>query len=129
MFTLGADFSKMSSSGTRNLKVDNVRHKTFVDVDEMGTEAAGVSGKYDKRFRLTSSNTVVECRLLCRFYSGHGRHLQFGIPAVRRQNGQIPRVSSVLVYYQKRQRRRFHGQSDQPKRLEWAFPYARTSVI
>lgn len=48
MFTTAADFSAMSSSGTGKLKVDNIKHKSFVDVNELGTEAAGVSGKKKK---------------------------------------------------------------------------------
>lgn len=45
MFDAGADFSKMTASGEGKLKVDNMKHKTFVDVNELGTEAAGVTGK------------------------------------------------------------------------------------
>lgn len=45
MFTTKADFSKMSSSGAGNLKVDKIVHKSFVDVNENGTEAAAVTGK------------------------------------------------------------------------------------
>lgn len=45
MFTPEADFSLMSSSGARNLKVNSIKHKSFVEVDEKGTEAAAVTGK------------------------------------------------------------------------------------
>ncbi|VVC37411.1 Serpin domain [Cinara cedri] len=44
MFTSKADFSKMSSSGRSNLKVDKIQHKSYVDVNEEGTEAAAVTG-------------------------------------------------------------------------------------
>ena len=37
----GADFTKMSSSG--GIWIDEVIHKTFVDVNEEGTEAAAVT--------------------------------------------------------------------------------------
>lgn len=47
MFTAAADFSKMSSSGAGKLKVDDIKHKSFVDVNEKGTEATGVTGKDD----------------------------------------------------------------------------------
>jgi len=43
MFTTAADFSAMSSSGAGKLKVNSVKHKSFVDVNESGTEAAGIS--------------------------------------------------------------------------------------
>ncbi|MDD4462490.1 MAG: serpin family protein [Eubacteriales bacterium] len=38
-----ADFSAMSASGTRDLFIGEVRHKTFIRVDELGTEAAAVT--------------------------------------------------------------------------------------
>jgi serpin B len=44
MFTTGADFSKISSSGAGKLKVDSIKHRTLVDVNENGTEATGVTG-------------------------------------------------------------------------------------
>jgi serpin B len=39
----GGDFSPMSSTMGDKLEVSEVRHKTFVDVDEEGTEAAAVT--------------------------------------------------------------------------------------
>ena len=38
----GADFSGMYE-GPENLYISKVKHKTFVQVDEVGTEAAGVT--------------------------------------------------------------------------------------
>ncbi|NCC48262.1 MAG: serine proteinase inhibitor, partial [Clostridia bacterium] len=38
-----ADFSAMSASGTRDLFIGEVHHKTFIRVDELGTEAAAVT--------------------------------------------------------------------------------------
>jgi serine protease inhibitor len=40
-FTAGADFTKMFKSG--GIWIDKVKHKTFVDVNEEGTEAAAVT--------------------------------------------------------------------------------------
>ena len=40
-FSDSADFSKMD--GTKNLKIQNVIHKTFVEVEETGTEAAAAT--------------------------------------------------------------------------------------
>lgn len=45
MFTPKADFSGLSSSGAGNLKVSDIKHKSLVDVNEQGTEAAAVTGK------------------------------------------------------------------------------------
>jgi serpin B len=39
----GADFSRLSSSRGRELFIDYVKQKTFVDVNEVGTEAAAVT--------------------------------------------------------------------------------------
>ena len=39
----GADFTRMSSSAGRHLFIDKVRQKTYVDVNEEGTEAAAVT--------------------------------------------------------------------------------------
>lgn len=45
MFTPNADFSRMYSSRSRSkIAVDNIKHKTFVTVDEKGTEAAAIAG-------------------------------------------------------------------------------------
>lgn len=44
MFTPNADFSELSSSAAGKLKVSAMKHKTYVDVNENGTEAAAVTG-------------------------------------------------------------------------------------
>lgn len=45
LFTEAADFSNLSPSSAGKLKVGDIKHKTYVDVNENGTEAAGVTGK------------------------------------------------------------------------------------
>lgn len=45
MFSPTADFSELSSSGAGKLRVSSMKHKTYVDVNEKGTEAAAVTGK------------------------------------------------------------------------------------
>jgi serine protease inhibitor len=42
-FTDRADFTRMSSTRGRELYISQVRHKTFVDINEEGTEAAAVT--------------------------------------------------------------------------------------
>jgi serpin B len=46
-FDVSADFSGMD--GTRELFIDDVHHKTFISVDEVGTEAAAASAVVVKR--------------------------------------------------------------------------------
>lgn len=42
-FSDSADFSKMSINGKKDFKISEVKHKTFVEVNEEGTEAAAVT--------------------------------------------------------------------------------------
>jgi serpin B len=42
-FSNTANFSRLFEGSSRNLKIDEVAHKTFVQVDEKGTEAAAVT--------------------------------------------------------------------------------------
>ncbi len=42
-FSGEADFTRMTSDGSGGLWIDEVKHKTFVDVNEQGTEAAAVT--------------------------------------------------------------------------------------
>ncbi|XP_025207970.1 leukocyte elastase inhibitor-like [Melanaphis sacchari] len=44
IFTSNADLSYISTTGAGKLKVSNIKHKAFVNIDENGTEAAGVTG-------------------------------------------------------------------------------------
>ncbi|VVC37412.1 Serpin domain [Cinara cedri] len=43
MFTSTADFSKISSGGAGKLIVSKIKHKSYIDVNEYGTEAAAVA--------------------------------------------------------------------------------------
>ena len=47
-FTEGADFTKMATNGDRGLCIGRVVHKTKIDVDELGTKAAAVTGVFMK---------------------------------------------------------------------------------
>lgn len=44
-FTLSADFSEMLNEA-RTLGIDAVIHEAFIEVDEMGTQAAAATGKH-----------------------------------------------------------------------------------
>jgi serpin B len=57
-FGSGADFSRIT--GARDLYISSVRHKTYVKVDEIGTEAAAVT---IVEMRETSIPDVFEIRL------------------------------------------------------------------
>ena len=54
-----ADFSGMNESGARNLYIGEVKHKTFVRVDEKGTEAAAVTS-----IGIRATSIVTESRKL-----------------------------------------------------------------
>ncbi|XP_015380516.1 PREDICTED: leukocyte elastase inhibitor-like [Diuraphis noxia] len=58
MFSPSADFSELSSSAAGNLRVSSMKHKTYVDVNEDGTEAAAVTGVSIANYNLeyTQSN-------------------------------------------------------------------------
>jgi serpin B len=45
MFSPRADFSELSESASGKLRVSSMKHKSFVDVNEEGTEAAAVTGE------------------------------------------------------------------------------------
>lgn len=124
MFLPTADFSELSSSGAGKLRVSSMKHKTYVDVNEKGTEAAAVTGKsLHKSLHRTLfeifQNLYFFFDLLIRFCNRcHHRELQSGIRSKRHQESQVPRVSSVLVHHQERQRHHFHGQTIQPDSLK-----------
>ncbi|CAI6368264.1 unnamed protein product [Macrosiphum euphorbiae] len=52
MFLPTADFSELSSSGAGKLRVSSMKHKTYVDVNEKGTEAAAVTGATIENYNL-----------------------------------------------------------------------------
>jgi serpin B len=52
MFSPTADFSELSSSATGKLRVSSIKHKTYVDVNEKGTEAAAITGATIENYNL-----------------------------------------------------------------------------
>lgn len=46
MFSNTADFSNMFDKRASNMHISQVQHKAFIDVNEIGCEAAAASGKY-----------------------------------------------------------------------------------
>lgn len=45
MFSNAADFSNMFNNRAANMRISKVQHKAFIDVNEIGCEAAAASGK------------------------------------------------------------------------------------
>lgn len=44
MFTDAADFSNLFENAPINMRISKLQHKSFIDVNEIGCEAAGASG-------------------------------------------------------------------------------------
>lgn len=53
-----ADFSRMSAAGTKDLYISDVLHKTFIQVDERGTEAAAATAVMMKATAFAPQETM-----------------------------------------------------------------------
>lgn len=60
MFSNSADFSNMFDQRASNMHISQVQHKAFIDVNEIGCEAAAASGKRTSCFSLTKPKKVKE---------------------------------------------------------------------
>ena len=72
-----ADFSRMNESHEKNLFIGEVRHKTFIRVDEKGTEAAAVTSV---EMRMTSMPSVDKVLTFDRPFLYGIMDLQTGMP-------------------------------------------------
>jgi len=57
MFSDAADFSNIFQDSPIGTRISKFQHKTFIDVNEIGCEAAGVSCKSNRFLRLPEETT------------------------------------------------------------------------